>query len=111
MGWVLDDRDGFSDRYARARDLQLEAYADEIIDIADNAKNDWMERNGGEDNQSWVLNGEHVQRSRLRSDNRKWILSRLKPEQYGDKLTHAGDKDAPVTVVVKQYADDASAPD
>jgi len=94
--WVVNDREGFSDQYARARDMQLEYWSDEIIEIADDAHNDWMERNGGEDNQSWIVNGEHVSRSKLRSDNRKWLLSKLKPERYGEKVTHAGDKDAPL---------------
>lgn len=87
LGWVMDDRDGFSDRYARARGLQQDTWADEIIDIADDATNDWMARNGKEDEPSWSLNGEHVQRSRLRSDNRKWLLSRLRPDKYGDRVS------------------------
>lgn len=101
--WVVSDREGFSGLYARARDMQIENWADEIVDIADDGSNDWMERNRGEDDVGWQLNGEHVQRSKLRSDNRKWLLSKLKPDRYGDKLTHAGDKDAPVNVVVKKF--------
>ena len=34
----------------------------------------------------WVLNGEHIQRSRLRVDTRKWYLSKLNPKKYGDKV-------------------------
>ena len=83
--WVIEDRDGFSARYARARDLQIESWADQLIEIADDGSNDWMERNKP-DNPGWQINGEHVQRSKLRSDNRRWLLSKLKPEQYGDKL-------------------------
>jgi hypothetical protein len=36
----------------------------------------------------WQLNGEHLQRSRLRVDTRKWIASKLKPKKYGDKVEH-----------------------
>lgn len=97
VSWVLEDREGFSDRYARARDLQLEHWADEVIDVADDGTNDFMERKNGDDEKSsWALNGEHVQRSRLRIDSRKWLLSKLKPQQYGDKLQHSGDKDNPI---------------
>jgi hypothetical protein len=75
----------------------MEAWADEIVDICDDASNDWMERNNGDDKESsWVLNGEHVQRSRLRIDTRKWLLSKLKPEKYGDKLQHGGDPGNPI---------------
>ena len=83
--WVMEDRDGFSARYARARDLQLESWADQIIEIADDGSNDWMERNKP-DNPGWQANGEHVQRSRLRTDNRRWLLSKLRPDKYGEKL-------------------------
>lgn len=92
VGWALEDREGFSDRYARARDLQLEHWADETLDIADDGQNDWMRRAGADDDKgaAWVVNGEHIQRSRVRIDTRKWLLSKLKPERYGDKIMHAG---------------------
>lgn len=92
-GWVLDDRQGFSSRYARARDLQLESWAEEIQDIGDDGSNDWMLREGKDDAPGYVLNGEHVQRSKLRVDNRKWLLSKLKPERYGDSLKLTGELD------------------
>jgi hypothetical protein len=91
--WVLDDRDGFSARYARARDMQLESWGDETIEISDDGSNDWMLREGKDGETSWVLNGEHVQRSKLRTESRKWIMSRLKPERYGDKLELSGKLD------------------
>lgn len=74
----------FRDQYARAKEAQAEALADEIVDIADDGQNDWMERNA-EDNAGWVANGEALQRSRLRVDARKWIASKLLPKKYGDR--------------------------
>ena len=94
--WALDDREGFSDRYARAREMQFEAWADEITEISDDGTNDWMERESKDGSTQTVLNGEHVQRSRLRVDSRKWLLSKLKPERYGDKLQHSGPGGGPV---------------
>ena len=85
LEWVRRDRAGFADRYARARDRQLEHWADELIEIADDGRNDWMRRNEC-DNPGWQLNGEHVQRSRLRADTRKWLLSKLRPDKYGDRV-------------------------
>src|SRR3569623_2592571 len=32
--WALDDREGFAADYTRARDLGLDAMADELVDIA-----------------------------------------------------------------------------
>ena len=55
------------------------------MEIADDARNDWMsyeDKNSG--CESWRLNGEHVQRSRLRIDTRKWLASKLAPKIYGD---------------------------
>lgn len=94
--WVLNDIDGFSARYTHARDLCLESWADEVVEIGDDAANDWMSRehkNSPDDDPkkvAWQVNGEHVTRSRLRVDSRKWLLSKLKPERYGDKVEHTG---------------------
>lgn len=41
-------------------------------------------------NPGWQLNGEHVQRSRLRVDSRKWLLSKLHPSQYGERTAITG---------------------
>jgi hypothetical protein len=82
--WNVDDREGFSNRYARARELQAQSMADELLEIADDGSNDWMARNGPDD-PGYELNGEHVQRSRVRIDTRKWLLSKMLPKVYGDK--------------------------
>ena len=82
--WAVEDREGFSAQYARAREIGYHAMADELMDIADDGRNDWMERRGEED-AGWQANGEHIQRSRLRVDARKWMLSKVLPKIYGDK--------------------------
>lgn len=99
-GWALDDREGFSAQYTRARELGYMAMADELLEVADDGKNDWMERQGEDDQKLYVLNGEHVQRSRIRVDTRKWLLSKALPKVYGDKLTqeHTGPNGGPVQV-------------
>lgn len=87
----------FSEAYARAREAQMDAWADEILSISDDGSNDWMERKFGDDEQStWVINGEHVQRSRLRLDTRKFLMSKIKPQQYGDKVAVVGGDGGPV---------------
>ena len=93
--------DAFRDQYARARDAQADALFDEILDIADDASNDWMERNG-DGPEGWILNGEHVQRSRVRIDARKWMAGKLRPKKYGEKLELSGDPNAPVMPAVIQ---------
>lgn len=83
----LRTHDEFRQQYARAKEESADALVEELTDIADDARNDWMERLG-EDGQplGWRENGEAIQRSRLRVDTRKWIASKLKPKKYGEKL-------------------------
>lgn len=97
--WAIEDRGGFSAHYTKAREIGYHAMADELMDIADDGRNDWMERRGSED-MGWVSNGEHIQRSRLRVDTRKWMLSKMLPKLYGDKIEVSGKDGGPVQVAV-----------
>lgn len=91
--WALNDVDGFSAQYARAREIGYLSMADELVEISDDGTNDWMRRQGEDGGEAWQANGEHMQRSRLRVDTRKWLLSKALPKVYGDKLAIGGDKD------------------
>lgn len=97
----------FAEQYARARSLLLEHWAEEILDISDDGSNDWMEREGREGRKETVVDYDHIARSRLRVDTRKWLLSKLAPKKYGDRLELAGDPQNPLTVSVVRYADSA----
>ena len=99
-GWVLDDREGFSALYARARELQADGWADEIVDIADDGTNDYVKRERENGSIGFELNAEHVQRSRLRVDTRKWILSKRLRKTYGDR--------SEVDVTIKKSPDEMS---
>jgi len=81
----LREKDDFRAQYAIATEERAEAFVEDMVDIADNATNDWMKSNG-EDNEGYRLNGESIQRSRLRVDTRKWAASKMKPKKYGDKI-------------------------
>jgi hypothetical protein len=75
----------FLAQYTRAKEDSADAFAEEMLDIADEASNDWMEVHD-KDNPGYRFNGEHVNRSRLRVDTRKWIASKLKPKKYGERV-------------------------
>ena len=90
----------FREQYARAREDQADALFDEILEISDDGRNDWMERHGRDD-AGWVANGEHVQRSRLRVDSRKWMAARLKPKKYGDSTNITADGKLTVEIVMQ----------
>jgi hypothetical protein len=83
--WRVDDVHGFSDRYQRARQEQTHTYVDQIMTIADDGRNDWMARNDP-DNPGWAMNGEHIARSRMRIDTRKWYASKILPKLYGERI-------------------------
>jgi hypothetical protein len=94
---ILNENPERSAQYARAIQMRADAMFEEIMDISDDGSNDFMLRNS-EDPTSVVLNGEHVQRSKLRVDSRKWALGRMNPKKYGDKTFLGGVEDAPIKV-------------
>jgi hypothetical protein len=70
--------------YARARIAQLEFWADQVIDCADDSSRDYIDRVGKDGAVTRVFDAENVNRSRLRIDARRWLLSKLSPGKYGD---------------------------
>lgn len=82
--WVIKHQD-FSEQYAKAISARSDHWAEEILEIADDGSNDWMERHHGEET-IWITNGEALNRSRLRVDTRKWLLSKLQPKKYGERI-------------------------
>jgi hypothetical protein len=68
----------------RAREAQADTLADEILDIADESVNDFMERFGRDGEVTLVENPETINRSKLRIEARKWYAGKLKPKKYGD---------------------------
>ncbi len=87
-GWMGDNQQ-FDDAYARARSMYLEQLADEILELSDEKIpfNDKGSTDHG-----------LVQQRKNQVDARKWLLSKLKPKKYGDRLTLAGDDDQPLIV-------------
>lgn len=77
----LDTDEAFREQYARARTKQAEFYLDEIIAISDDTTHDTKYTESGEQ-----PNSEWISRSRLRVDARKWVMSKLAPKKYGEKI-------------------------
>lgn len=77
----LRENDEFSKQYARATVERAELMFEDMFDIADDSYSDYIETELGKQ-----FNSEHLQRSKLRVDTRKWALSKLMPKKYGDKL-------------------------
>lgn len=75
-------------RYARATEARADKIFDEILEIADKQGEDVIHTDEGE-----VINHNIVQRNRLQIDARKWVLAKMNPKKYGDKVdVTSGDK-------------------
>ncbi len=62
--------------YDRAVQLRVEKYVDETHRIADDGTNDYVARTDPK-NPGYDLNGEHVQRSKLRISTRQWYAEKI----------------------------------
>jgi hypothetical protein len=87
-GWLDADPELVAE-YVRAREDLIELIATQTIEIADAPVG--STDSGATDNGA-------VQKQRLQVDTRKWLLSKLAPKKYGDRLAIAGDKDSPLEV-------------
>lgn len=89
-------------RYARSTEIRAEEIFEDMLEIADDGSNDYMKITKG-DLEYNVEDKEVTSRSRLRLDTRKWMLSKMQPKKYSDKLdiTSDGEKlQAPKKIVV-----------
>lgn len=83
--WIAVGTKELRDQYARSRALGLEVLADEIVEIADDSSGDVKTietANGSYE----TLDREFAERSKIRIDARKWMLSKLAAHTYGDKI-------------------------
>lgn len=100
--------EAFRDQYTRAREAQQEYLALEILEIADDGSNDTYIDEEGKPR----VDHDVIQRSRLRVDTRKWIMSKLAPKKYGDKVdvNHGGQAENPLTLLLQQVQGTALKP-
>jgi hypothetical protein len=100
--WLAAD-EVFRDQYVRAREAQADHMAEELLEIADDGKNDSYKDDDGIER----TNHDVVARSRLRVDARKWLMSKMAPKKYGDKITQevTGANGAPLVPVINLTID------
>jgi hypothetical protein len=97
LNWTKSNPE-FLIQYTRARESGYRMLADEILSIAD--ETDVEAKYDGEDVRL-DLSATAVARNRLRVDTRKWMLSKMLPKIYGDKLAISGDADNPLQTVTR----------
>lgn len=92
--WIIDNEgevivdgdvieEGFYHHYTRAREVGVDNMADEIIEISDSRAGDTYIDGDGKEQVDHAV----IQRDRLRSDNRKWYLSKMAPKRFGADKT------------------------
>lgn len=108
MNWVKEYPDTLGLQYARAREIGYQLLAEDIIDISeqthvwttiqevDEDRKPILDENGKEIFRKVLvpLSSDVIAHNRLRIDTRKWMLSKMLPKIYGDKLdlTTKGEK-------------------
>jgi hypothetical protein len=91
---------GFDERYLRAREGFAEAHLDESFDIADDGSNDWMERELRDGRIITVPDHEHISRSKLRVEHRRWYAERAAARTWGVGAGKKSDDDDDGTIRV-----------
>ena len=100
IGWTkTGGRVDFAEKYAHAREIGYSHLSEQILEIADNCSDDIVLDQDGNP----THNHASVQRARLMVDTRKWMLSKMLPKVYGDRVQH---DHAPVTIKLSAVAKD-----
>jgi len=96
--WINESEDDtLVDKYARARELQAEYLADQIIELSslERISEETTIFDDGQGNEKTsVTRKDNYARTRLEIDARKWKASKLAPKKFGEKLdvTTGGEK-------------------
>jgi len=83
LKWVEKNPENIH-RYARAKEKQIDLMAERIIEIADTPQEGITiteKPNGVE-----ISKGDMIQHRRLQIDTRKWLMAKLVPKKYGERL-------------------------
>jgi hypothetical protein len=91
----------FSDMYARARAMQAEKWEERILQVAGDTSSDDLFTEDGRR----VQNSEWINRSRLKVDALKWLMSKRLPKKYGDKIEVDNKGEVALTIKVVKFSD------
>jgi hypothetical protein len=83
--WAVENREGFAPRYQTARKFGCDTLVDQMLDIADDSRGDWIMRRKRDGTTEYVVNHENIRRCRLRIKARCWLLSKMLPTIRGDR--------------------------
>jgi hypothetical protein len=81
--WLRENKE-FSEQYARAKQESADAMAEEILDIADTTEEGETITEKIEGTE--VKRGDMLGHRKLKIETRKWLMAKMKPKKYGEKL-------------------------
>lgn len=86
--WINEDLEK-EKQYARATEKRADTIFEDILNIADDNSSDVFYDDEGNER----VNNDVIQRAKLRVDARKWMLGKMNPKKYGDKIQqeHSGE--------------------
>lgn len=88
-----DQNEAFAQQYASAREVLYEHWEEDILEVADEQQIGTIRRDkllGSE-----IETRDMIDHRRLRVQTRQWLLSKLKPKKFGDKMALGGADDLP----------------
>lgn len=93
----------FANMYARAKEIAMEIMGDEILNIADDSRDDKRIIESETGDVIELTDHDVINRSRLRVDTRKWLMSKLAPKKFGDRqnIELTGKDGGPLTAVIR----------
>lgn len=95
--WLIQHKE-FSEMYARAREDQADALADEVVEIADEQPELVQVYDKDGKLVEVKIDSALLAWQRNRMDARKWTAAKLKPRKYGERQILAGDAESPLEV-------------
>lgn len=89
FSWIALN-DSFATQYARARGVQADVFADEIIALADECRMAEVRtlKEGPMGVETRIVTSDAIERSKLQIEARKWAAGRMAPNKWGDRLAH-----------------------
>ena len=114
LTWIQNDPEGIGKDYAHAREIGYTLLGDEILAISDKT-HEWVtvqeldpDGNPMFDDKGaprlkkvlMPLSADVIAHKRVQIDTRKWVLSKMLPKVYGDKVTteHTGANGGPIAL-------------
>lgn len=91
FNWLRINKE-FLDQYARATDERAEAHHEDLLELGDEAVK--LAQNVDKQVSNAVVSA-----VKLKADNLKWSMSKMKPKKYGDKIDMTTNgKDLPIPI-------------